>query len=438
MADSTLNADDQALIARYNASRGGDVDMDAVNADVARRQANPGPIDTSPAAFARNPGPRDPLTVGVEAAATGKDPQRAMAATLGQKASPQVGGPQQGDGTPQSPQVTPPQPADYLRWDEVVQQREFLHLPVYQQEQARQRYFDTIVAPRVNPDDLPAVKIRFNAMTTGAAGMSLIPNNDDYNIEDRQKQSQALQQRYGLSPQIADKVAYAMYPQKDSRSKIVGQQVAEGAKVFVNKVGEHIGIPFTDYDLKHAANWLTGGQDKETAIEKAAESRGQGGFGTAGAVTGAALGLGAAGNIVSAGKGAVAGYKAAGAADAAAAEAAKFASTPADEILAKDAAANPPKIDPSNPFNASGIGEDRVAKDVGWSGLTPAQQAELKGSAALRKAYSWVAAHPTLSSAAAASQVVPYAIGLPQASLIYHIARSIKGIAKLLPQVIGE
>lgn len=64
-----------------------DVDMAAVQADVANRRANPGPIDTSPAAFARNPGTASPEDAAFEADVAavgggkrGKFPKRAAPA----------------------------------------------------------------------------------------------------------------------------------------------------------------------------------------------------------------------------------------------------------------------------------------------------------------------------------------------------------------------
>lgn len=386
----------------------------------------------NPAAVPRDP-PSQPSDF---APAGGPDPQHQEAAILSASRSsapaptPQAAPAQQPLAAPDSNEGD-----DYLRWDEVVKQREFLHMPVYQQELARKEYFKTIVAPRVNPDDLPAVRKDFDAQTTGAAGMALIPNNDDYNIEARQQQSQALQQKYGLSQAIADKVAYAMYPQKDSRTHIVGAQVAEGAKVFIDKVGEHIGIPFTNYDLLHAANYITGTTPEQEAIDKEqAKQNPKAALG--GSLTGGALGLGAAGHVLGAGRAALAGYAERSAQMAKAAEDAKFATTSADEILAKDAAANPPKVDPSNPFNSSGLGEGvKSSKDAGWSGFTTAQAEEIAKSPALQKAVSFVRAHPAFTTGAAIGTATGGFGLFPQASLIYHIARSIKGIAKLLPEV---
>lgn len=363
----------------------GAVDMEAVQADAARRQANPGPIDTSPSAFARNPGPPDPLTEGVRAVGTGKDPGRAMTAVLN--------APTQGAGPDTQPNGVPtaavqPEDRQPLKWDQVVKTQGYLNLDLEGRESARQQYFNQVVAPQVATDDLPEARRQFNAATTGKAGYALLPNNDDTQIENRASASKDLQ-KFGVRADIADRIAMTLMPPLDSRTKAMMDQGVANS-VDADKL---LGLATTGPAGAGAVAYL-----KQLFKNKQAAS----------------------------------------AAAAKAAEDLKFATTPSEEILAKDAAATPPKFDPSNPFNAAG------GTKAGLRGVAGEEQfaQELSKSPALQKAYNFVKAHPAFSTAAETAAATGIATGgfgvFPQANLIYHIARSLKGIAKLLPEVTGD
>lgn len=366
-----------------------DPDMQTVQMDAEYRRAHPAPIDMRPAVFAqRNPGPPDPLNEGVRALATGKDPQHAMAAALAvQKAPTQGSSP---DMQPNGQPTAGIQPEDRapLKWDQIVKTKGYLDLDLDDRESARQQYFNQIVAPQVDTDDLPAARKQFNAATTGAAGYALLPNDDDARIGDRAERSRHLQQ-LGIRADIADQIALKTMPPLDSRTKAMMDQGARSS----------------------------GNADQILGL-----------------IASQAAGTGAISYL----KQLLTNRKAASAAAAEAAEAAKFARTPADEILAKDAAANPPKVNPDNPFGAWGGTKGSEGVVGSADSLSAAERAELAGSSALRKAYAFAKSHPALSTATGAG--LAGGLGAYSAMsgmrLAYHIAQSIKGLARVLPDVL--